>query len=53
MERDIADKELMAAYDMEEGVIKSLRAYSKHTGKKLSRDFVMEAPPRCYIALDE
>ena len=44
VERDIADKELMAAYDMDEGVIKALGAYSKHTGKPLSRDYVMEAP---------
>ena len=51
VERDIADKELMAAYDMEEGVIKSLRAYAKHTGKPLSRDFVMEAPLKVLHAI--
>ena len=44
VERDISDKELMAAYDMEEGVMKSLGAYSRHMGRPMSRDFVMEAP---------
>lgn len=44
VERDISDKELMSAYDLEENVQRALVAYSRHTKCSLSRDFAMEAP---------
>ena len=44
VERDISDKELMSAYDVEEGVQRALVAYAKHTNVPLTREYVMEAP---------
>ena len=44
VERDISNRELMSAYDLEEGVQKALTSYSNHTKLPLSRDFVLEAP---------
>ena len=44
VERDISDKEVMSAYDLEENVQKALSAYARHAGVPLSRDFAMEAP---------
>lgn len=44
VERDISDKELMSAYDIEEGVQKALVSYAKHTKTQLTREYVMEAP---------
>ena len=44
VECDISDKELMSAYDIEEGVQQALVAYSKHTKCPLTMEFVMEAP---------
>ena len=44
VERDLSDKEMMSAYDIEESVQRALTGYVKHTGMKLTRDFVNEAP---------
>ena len=44
VERDVADKELMSAYDIEESVQRALVSYSRHRSIQLTREFVMEAP---------
>ena len=44
VEHNILDKELMLAYDVEEGVQRALVSYAKHTNVQLTREFVMEAP---------
>ena len=50
--RDLSDKEMMVAYDLEESVQKTLRRYSRESGEALTRDFVMEAPVKVlYLAL--
>ena len=43
VEHNLSDKEIMVAYDIEEGVQTALTEYAKHTGMTLTRDFVMEA----------
>ena len=44
VDRDLSDRELLAAYNIEEGVQQSLLQHAKHQGKRLSQSFVMEAP---------
>ena len=53
VERDITDKELMSAYDIEESVQQALSQYSLHTGKELTRAFSMEAPIKVLYPLSE
>ena len=42
VERDLLDREMMAAYNIEESVQRALVGYVKHTGMKLTQDFVTE-----------
>ena len=44
VDRDLSDRELLDAYDIEHGVQRSLLDYARCQGKRLSRSFVMEAP---------
>ena len=44
VERELTDKEMMCAYDIEEGIQTALSAASKFTRVPLSRSFVLEAP---------
>ena len=49
----LSNKEIMAAYDIEEGVQTALTSYARHTGMALMRDFVMELPVKVLYRLTQ
>ena len=44
LDRDLTNREMMGAYNIEEGIQRTLLQHARHSGKQLSPAFVMEAP---------
>ena len=53
VDRDLTDRELMGAYDIEEGAQRALLQHARHSGKPLSRAFVLEAPVKVLYSLTQ
>ena len=53
VDRDLTDREMLGAYDIEEGVQRDLVQHVKHSGNQLSRAFVMEAPVKVLYSVSK